>query len=71
MTIPFYNLAIKNKIVSFHLKPYSTNITQPLDVEVFQSFKYYHTDAIEKSVQLGGENFGKLKFLSAFQLFHN
>ncbi len=52
MTIPFHNLATENKIVLFRLPPYSTHLTQPLDVGVSQPFKHYHTDAIDKAVRL-------------------
>ena len=71
MTIPFHNLATENKIVLFRLPPHSTHLTQPLDVGVFQPFKHYHTDAIDKAVRLGDEKFGKLEFLAAFQSFRN
>ena len=53
MTIPFHNLATENKIVLFRLPPHSTRLTQPLDVGVFQPFKHYHTDAIDKACSVG------------------
>ena len=71
MTLPFHNLAIENKIILFRLPLYTTHIIQPLDVGVFQPFKYYHTDAIDKTVWLGYEKFCKLEFLAAFQSFCN
>ena len=71
MTIPFHNLVTKNKIVLFCLPPYSTYLTQPLDIGVFQLFKHYHTDAIDKVVRLGDEKFGKFKFLATFQSFRH
>ena len=51
MTIPFHNLATKSKIVLFCLPPHSTHLIQHLDVGIFQSFKHYHTDAIDKAVR--------------------
>ncbi len=71
MTIPFHNLANVNRIVLFRLPTNSTHLTQRLDVRVFQPFKYYHTDDIDKAVRLGDEKFGKLEFLAAFQSFRN
>ncbi len=71
ITIVFHNLATANKIVLFQLPPHSTYLTQPLDVGVFQLFKHYYIDAIDKAVRLGDEKFGKLEFLSAFQSFCN
>lgn len=66
MIIPFYNLAIENKVVLFHLLPHVTYLTQLLDVEVFQLFKHYHTNTIDKAIWLGDEKFGKLEFLVIF-----
>ncbi len=66
MTISFHNLANENKIVLFYLQRHSINLTQSLNVEVFQPFKYYYTNAIDKSVLLVDEKFGKLEFLSMF-----
>ena len=71
MTLPFYNLATKNKFVLFCLLSHTTYLTQPLDVAVFQPFKYYNTDVVDKTVRLGDEKFGKLEFLAAFQSFRN
>ena len=71
MTISFHNLATKNKIVLFYFLPYFTYLIQPLNVRVFQLFKHYHIDAIDKVVRLGDKKFGKLKFLAVFQLFCN
>ena len=71
MTIPFLELCTASKIVLFRLPPHSTHLTQPLDVEVFQPFKHYHTEAIDQAVRLGDYNFGKLEFLAAFQSFRN
>ncbi len=71
MTLPFHNLATENKIVLFRLPLHSIHFTQPLDVGVFQSFKHYHTDAIDKAVRWGDEKFDKLEFLTAFQSFRN
>ena len=39
ITILFYHLAIKNKIVLFCLQPH---LIQLLDIEIFQLFKDYH-----------------------------
>ena len=71
MTIPFHNLATEKNIVLSCLPPHSTPLTQPLDFGVFQPFKHYHTDAIDKAVRLGDEKFVKLEFLAAFQSFRN
>ena len=71
MTILFYNLATKNKIVLFRVLPHSIYLTQPLNIGVFWPFKHYHTDAIDKAIWLRDKKFGKLEFLAAFQLCRN
>lgn len=71
MTILFHNLATKNKIVLFCLLLYSTHLTQPLHDGVFQPFKHYHIDAIDKAVWLSNEKFGKVEFLATFHSFYN
>lgn len=71
MILQFYNLAIENKIVLFCLSSHSIPLTQPLNIRVFQLFKYYHTDTTDKAIQLSNEKFGKLEFFAAFLLFCN
>lgn len=50
---------------------HSIYLIQPLNLEVFQSFKHYHTNAIGKAAWLGDEKFGKLEFLSVLKSFCN
>ncbi len=71
MTILFLKLCKEAKIVLYKLSPHFTHLTQPLDVDVFQSFKHYHTKAIDHAVRLSDYNFDKLEFLAAFQSFRN
>lgn len=71
MTILFHNLATENKVVLFCLQLHFTHLIQPLNEGVFQAFKHYHTDAIDKAVRYGDKKFEKLNFLAAFQLFRN
>lgn len=71
MIILFYNLVTENKIVLFHFPLHNINLTQPLDVGIFQLFKHFYTDTIDKVVRFGDEKFDKLEFLSAFQSFRN
>lgn len=71
ITLLFYNLATKNKIVLFHFLSYSRHFIQLLDIGIFQCFKYYYTHTIDKAVQFNDEKFSKLEFLTVFQLFCN
>lgn len=69
MTILFHNFVIGNKIVLFCLCPYFIYLIQLLDIAVFQLFKHYHKDVIDKAIWLSNEMFDKLEFLAIFQLF--
>ncbi len=69
ITIPFHNLDIKIKNLLFHLLVQFQHLTQLINVRIFRLFKYYLTDAIDKTVWLVDEKFGKPEFLSRFHLF--
>lgn len=71
LTYEFWSLAKEHNIILFRLPPYSTHLTQPLDVGCFQPFKHYHTQAIDRVVRLGDVEFGKLQFLAEFQAMRN
>ena len=71
MTISFLNKIIDNNIVLFRLSAHSTHLTQSLNVEVFQSFKHYHIEIIDKAIRLSDTQFNKLEFLTAFQIFRD
>ena len=71
MTFEFFTYAKRNKIELFRLPPHSTHLTQPLDVECFQPFKHYHSEAIDQLMRGGGSDFDKLDFLSIFQNMRN
>lgn len=46
----FFALATVNKFLVFRLPAHSSHLTQPLNVDVFQPFKNYQTEAIDKAV---------------------
>lgn len=71
MTILLYHLAIKNKIVLFCLQLHSIHLIQLLNIEIFQLFKQYHTDEIDRAIWLGDKRFCILEFLTASQSFCN
>jgi hypothetical protein len=52
-------------IIPFCLPAHSTHILQPLDVAVFQPYKYYHALVTEKGVRAGIYNWGKDDFLAS------
>ena len=67
LTYKFWDFARNHKIILFRLPAHSTHLTQPLDVGLFQPFKHYHQEAIDKVVRLGSGDFDKLEFLACFQ----
>lgn len=60
-----------NLIWPFCLLPHSSHLTQPLDVGVFQSFKHWHTEAIDTAMRQAGGDFSRIDFLAYFQAIHD
>ena len=67
LTYEFYDYAQKHCIELFHLPPHSTHLTQLLDVGCFQSYKHYHSEAIDNAMRAGAADYGKLEFLASLQ----
>ena len=70
-TLKFLNYATEHNIILFRLSSHSTHKTQFLDVRYFQPFKYYHSEAVDHSVQQENSEFEKLDFLFTFQEMHD
>jgi hypothetical protein len=49
----------------FVLPLYTSYILQPLDIVVFQPFKYFHTKAVDDATRTDCGDFNKLEFLAA------
>src|ERR1700733_1381199 len=43
--------------------PHATHLMQPLDVVIFQPYKHYHSEALDKAVRLGFDEFTVQDFL--------
>ncbi len=69
LTYEFYEYAKSHDIYLMRLLSHSTHLTQSLNVEMFQSFKYHHSKTINVSIRLSDANFIKLNFLIAFHHF--
>jgi hypothetical protein len=69
ITQDFIDYCWEHRIRPFQLPPYSTYILQPLDVGVFQSYKYNFKRCLNKSVFLGTTNVKKDDFFVIFQHF--
>ena len=67
--IPFFEFVAVNNIVLFRFSAHSTHLIQFLDVGVFQPYKHYHAEAIDTAVRLNDRKFGKLNFLTVYQIF--
>jgi len=52
-------------IYVFGLPAHTTHILQPLDVVVFQPFRYWHSRAVADATRSGCTHFNKLEFLAA------
>ncbi len=69
LTYKFYEYAKSHDIYLMRLFSHSIHLTQSLNVEMFQSFKYHHSKTIDVSIRLSDANFTKLNFLIAFHHF--
>lgn len=65
LTKEFIDYCDNKKIIPFGLPPHTSHLLQPLDVGVFQPFKYYHKEAAEMATRTGCTNFNKVEFLNA------
>ena len=52
------------KIVVYCLSPHSSYIMQPLDVVIFQPYKRYYGEAVDRSVRSGCTDFNKVELLA-------
>ena len=65
LTYEFVRFCEDKKIIPFFLLPHTSHILQPLDVGVFQAYKYWHSEAIANATQTGIGKFTKIEFLHA------
>ncbi len=68
-TREFLSYCEDHKIIPFGLPSHTTHLLQPLDVCVFQPLKHWHSEAVNRAVQMGDETFSKVEFLAAFNEF--
>ena len=64
-TQQFLKICETNKIIPFSLPPHSSHLLQPLDVSVFQPYKHWHREQVDKATRTGCTNFNKIEFLAA------
>jgi hypothetical protein len=63
LTYEFITMCWDNKIWPYGLPPHTSHILQPLDVVVFQPYKYHHKKRVEEAVRNSCDNFNRVKFL--------
>ena len=71
ITFFFLKLIIFNKIILFRFSAHSTHFTQSLNMKIFQIYKHYHENAVNKIVKQENVKFNCLNFLTIFQNFRN
>ena len=64
-TYKFLDYCESTDITLFCLPPHTTHILQPLDVVVFQPYKHWYAEAIDKATCTGCVDFNKIEFLKA------
>lgn len=68
-TYEFIKYCDEHKIIPFGLPSHSTHFLQPLDVVVFQPYKHYHSEAVNRAARLGCSDYNKLEFFNDFEYF--
>lgn len=68
-THEFLKYCEDHNIVPLELSSHITHLLQSLDVCVFQSFKHWHSKAVNEAIQSSDEIFTKIEFLAAFNRF--
>ena len=68
-TLEFITYCEEHRIIPFGLPSHSTHFLQPLDVVVFQPYKHWHAEAVDRSARLGCSDYNKLEFFSDFEWF--
>jgi len=67
-TKEFLDYCDQHKIIVFCLPPHLSHLLQPLDVVIFQPYKHYHAEAVEKATQSGCKDFNKSEFLNTINI---
>jgi hypothetical protein len=64
LTFEFMDICKEANIIPFLLPPHSTHLLQPLDIGIFQGYKHYHQESLEKHVRFSRIDFDKVEFLA-------
>lgn len=66
-TRPFLEACDNFDIIPFLLPAHSSHFLQPLDVGVFQPYKHWYTQTVNKATRDGSGDFNKVEFLHALK----
>jgi len=67
-TEEFLDYCDQHKIIVFCLSPDSSHFFQQLEVVIFQPYKDYHAEAVEKATRTGCGDFNKSEFLDTIDM---
>jgi hypothetical protein len=63
LLINFIQYCWDNHIIPLVLPPHTTHLMQPLDVVIFQPYKHYHSEALDRAIRIGFDDFTMQDFL--------
>jgi DDE superfamily endonuclease len=63
LLIDFIRYCWDNHIIPLVLPPHATHLMQPLDVVIFQPYKHYHSEALDRAIRIGFDEFTVQDFL--------
>jgi DDE superfamily endonuclease len=63
LLIDFIQYCWDNHIIPLVLPPHATHLMQPLDVVIFQPYKHYHSEALDRAIRIGFDEFTVQDFL--------
>ena len=66
ITWEFMDHCNTNKIKLVLLAAHATYFLQPPDIGIFQPFKYWYAEGVDKAMRLGAEDLNNLDFLDLF-----
>jgi DDE superfamily endonuclease/Tc5 transposase DNA-binding domain len=71
LSFQFVRYCEMEKVIVLRLPPHTTHFLQPLDVVIFQQWKHWHAEAIDKAVRQGVGQFDRQTFLANVESIRN
>lgn len=67
LSLQFVRFCELEKVILLRLPAHSTHFLQPLDVVIFQQWKHWHAEAIDRAVRQGVGEFDRQTFLASIE----